>query len=65
MTKTSASCKAINKGQLRFHQVKMLKFTAGYARKEAQVHTDMHLVFSELYRREIFILGVPGFSKTT
>ena len=30
--------------QLRFHHVKILTFTAGYAKKEAQVHADMRLV---------------------
>ena len=30
--------------QLRFHHVNFLAFTAGYARKEAQVHTHMRLV---------------------
>ena len=44
MTLKSASCiKTINKRQLRFF-VKILTFTAGNVRKEAQVHADMHLV---------------------
>ena len=30
--------------QLRFHRVIFLTFTAGYARKEAQVNADMRLV---------------------
>ena len=34
----------MNKRQLRFHHVKNLTFTAGYARREAQVHADMRLV---------------------
>ena len=35
---------SIDKRQLRFHHVDSLVFTAGYARKEAQVHADMRLV---------------------
>ena len=42
----AASCKTINKRQLRLHHVKILMFTAGYARKEAQAHADMRLVLS-------------------
>ena len=37
----------LNKRQLRFHRVKILTFTAGYARKETQVHADMRLVFGK------------------
>ena len=43
----AASCKTINKRQLSgLHHVKILTFTAGYARKEAQVHAGMRLVLS-------------------
>ena len=36
--------KTVNKRQLRFNHVKILTFTAGYTRKEAQVHADMRLL---------------------
>ena len=42
------SCETIDKRQLRFHGVDFLAFTAGYARKDAQVHADMRLVRNKL-----------------
>ena len=60
----AASCKTINKRQLSgLHHVKILTFTAGYARKEAQVHADMRLVLSSFKLKKLTWLtfGFPFF----
>ncbi len=41
------------------HHVDFLAFTAGYARKEAQVHADMRLVYTQSPREEKFFQMMP------